>query len=332
MATSPQLSFSAQMSNSITYTAGYAKDVQVVIESQNPSPYNVRFDDQWFTSSATFHVFDDEYYEIEVANTYQIVQGIEYIFQNWKKGSSVISTSALTSFNPNEHATYTASYSRKPLPPSNVSAGGQVGNPVHLTWTDNPNSNVTQYEIWRRVKPLGGSQGDPEFVGTVNSGVEQYDDATYVVTESYTHNLLTYDVRSYYSVNGTYSDPNWTATQFGRVDLIANKQDPEMKKSASVPTEYSISSFPNPFNPSTTISYQLAEEANVVLHVFDMMGREVISLVNDRENAGYHSIVWHGKDSRGINVASGTYFYRFTASPLSGKEPYVASGKLLLTK
>lgn len=258
---------------------------------------------------------------------------IDYFFKYWTNSADTdTSYSTTASFYPTAAVTYSAHFGAKPLPPSNVSAGGSVGNPVHLTWTDNPNSNVTQYEIWRRVKPLGGSQGDPEYVATVNSEVEEYDDTEYVVTSSYTNSLLTYDVRSYLWANSSYSDPNWTATQFGEVPPVADKQTPGMRKLAIVPVNYAVSTYPNPFNPSTTISYQLVEEANVLLHIFDMMGREVASLLNDRKNAGFHSIAWHGKGSRGVNVASGTYFYRFTASPLSGKEPYVASGKLLLTK
>lgn len=203
---------------------------------------------------------------------------------------------------------------------------------MHLTWTDNPNSDVTYYEIWRKVKPVGGAEGSPSLLGTVNRGVEEFSDTEYIVTSGYTDYLLTYDVRSYYSVNGSTSDPSWSATQFGEIDPRAHILDPGMRRPASGPANYTVSSHPNPFNPSTTISFQLVEEADVTLTIFDVVGREVISLVNDRKNAGYHSLAWHGKDSRGTSVASGTYFYRFTASPLSGKEPYTASGKLSLAK
>jgi len=63
--------------------------------------------------------------------------------------------------------------------------------------------------------------------------------------------------------------------------------------------------YPNPFNPLTTIKYVLPKSSQVTLSVFDMLGREVSVLVNERRDAGYHSINFDGS-----NLASGVYFYR----------------------
>jgi hypothetical protein len=69
--------------------------------------------------------------------------------------------------------------------------------------------------------------------------------------------------------------------------------------------------YPNPFNPTTTIRFSLANEARVSLVVFDVTGRKITTLVNDRQLAAdRHEYLWNGEDAAGRVVASGVYFYR----------------------
>ncbi|MCB9070187.1 MAG: T9SS type A sorting domain-containing protein [Calditrichae bacterium] len=68
--------------------------------------------------------------------------------------------------------------------------------------------------------------------------------------------------------------------------------------------------YPNPFNPSTTISYQLPQNNDVVLKIYNTLGQEVRTLVNERQNAGRYEIVWDGLNSNGAAVASGMYIYK----------------------
>jgi len=77
-----------------------------------------------------------------------------------------------------------------------------------------------------------------------------------------------------------------------------------------------IGAAPNPFNPSTTISYYIPDSRHVDLSIFDISGRLVDRLVSQTMTAGEYSVVWHGTDSRGSRVASGVYFYRMTAGSL----------------
>ena len=67
---------------------------------------------------------------------------------------------------------------------------------------------------------------------------------------------------------------------------------------------------PNPFNPSTKISYSLPDKGEVSLRIYNIKGQLVKELVNEVQNTGSHSVVWHGKDSAGRNCGSGVYFYR----------------------
>lgn len=65
--------------------------------------------------------------------------------------------------------------------------------------------------------------------------------------------------------------------------------------------------YPNPFNPSTTISYELPSAGHVELSVYNVLGQEVRRLVNSNVPSGYHKVIWNGKNDQGRNVASGIY-------------------------
>jgi hypothetical protein len=71
--------------------------------------------------------------------------------------------------------------------------------------------------------------------------------------------------------------------------------------------------YPNPFNPETTISYELKESANVRLAVYNTKGQLVRSLVNADQAAGAYRLVFNGRDEMGKPLSSGIYLYRFTA-------------------
>ncbi len=87
-----------------------------------------------------------------------------------------------------------------------------------------------------------------------------------------------------------------------------------VKKVVEVPpTEFNLSqNYPNPFNPATTINYQLPSNGFVTLRVYDILGREVATLVNANQNAGVHTVAFDAN-----SLPSGVYFYRITAGNLS---------------
>jgi len=95
----------------------------------------------------------------------------------------------------------------------------------------------------------------------------------------------------------------------------------------NVPTVTTLRmNYPNPFNPSTTISFDVAQAGHVVIEVFNVRGQRVQSLVDGVYVAGRHSVVWDGNDFSGRNVASGMYFYRMTTGN------YSSVRKMLLMK
>ena len=87
-----------------------------------------------------------------------------------------------------------------------------------------------------------------------------------------------------------------------------------------------IKNYPNPFNPSTTISYSVPSDGNVSLNIYNAKGQWVNTLVNEHKNKGNYQIVWQGKDSKGNAVASGLYFTRLVSG---GKS---INNKMLLLK
>ncbi len=74
-----------------------------------------------------------------------------------------------------------------------------------------------------------------------------------------------------------------------------------------------LQAYPNPFNPSMTICFELAGPEDVLMSVYDIHGRKVSTLSDRPCEAGRHNIVWQGKDYRGLRVPSGVYFIRFEA-------------------
>jgi hypothetical protein len=96
---------------------------------------------------------------------------------------------------------------------------------------------------------------------------------------------------------------------------------------AGFPAEFSLSqNFPNPFNPNTRIEYSLPVRSLVMLTIYDVIGREVMTMVNEQKEAGRYALDWNGRNQFGQPLASGVYFYRLTAGS------YVQSRKMVLLK
>lgn len=86
----------------------------------------------------------------------------------------------------------------------------------------------------------------------------------------------------------------------------------------NLPKEYALEqNYPNPFNPSTNISFALPKAGKVEVTVFNVLGQNVNTLVSEELPAGVHTIVWDGRNSQGVSVSSGIYFYRITAGNFS---------------
>ncbi len=101
-----------------------------------------------------------------------------------------------------------------------------------------------------------------------------------------------------------------------------------VREDVQLPRDFVLEqNYPNPFNPTTTIRFSIPEKPqHVKLVVYDMLGRVVQTLVDDRLSAGSHSVAWNGRDPSGVRVSSGTYFYKLEASG------FVDTKRMLLLK
>jgi hypothetical protein len=96
----------------------------------------------------------------------------------------------------------------------------------------------------------------------------------------------------------------------------------------SVPARFTLAqNYPNPFNPTSTIRFAIPQTAKVMLEVYNILGQKVADLVNQKLEAGYHSVKWNA-----INNASGVYFYKLTATSENGKQLFTSSKKMILLK
>ena len=183
-----------------------------------------------------------------------------------------------------------------------------VGQNIHLVWNDHPNTNVTQYQIWRKVKHSStGTTEGPTLLTTLNRGTTSWTDYDYIYTSGYTDDLLSYDVRAYYRTEGTYANESWVVG-YGKQYDIAQDNSGASATVSFLPKEYSVVNYPNPFNPSTTIRYALPKDGHVMLKVYDMLGREMMTLVNEEREAGSHEVRLDG-----TRLGSGVYLCRITA-------------------
>ena len=101
----------------------------------------------------------------------------------------------------------------------------------------------------------------------------------------------------------------------GNIDEVLNVEIGNLKP---MPERFGVSqNAPNPFNPTTTISYQLPDPAHVRMDIYNLLGQRVRTLIDTPMEAGYFSVEWDGKDQVGRQVATGIYLYRLQAGDFS---------------
>ncbi|HNX38704.1 MAG TPA: FlgD immunoglobulin-like domain containing protein, partial [Candidatus Cloacimonadota bacterium] len=84
----------------------------------------------------------------------------------------------------------------------------------------------------------------------------------------------------------------------------------------SLPVVTNLRNYPNPFNPETTLSFELSRPEKVSLNIYNLKGQLVRTLVSGAFGSGAHSLVWDGRDDRGIAVSGGMYLYQLQAGEL----------------
>ena len=95
----------------------------------------------------------------------------------------------------------------------------------------------------------------------------------------------------------------------------------------SAPEYFSLGqNYPNPFNPQTQFHYDLPKSGNINLGIYDVLGKEVYTVLNGYQRAGKHNVLWTGINNKGLQVQSGIYFYRLTT------DSEITTKKMVYTK
>ena len=111
-----------------------------------------------------------------------------------------------------------------------------------------------------------------------------------------------------------------------KVELTVEEANVSIHQS-NIPSTFSLNqNYPNPFNPNTQIGYTLPRKEYVKLLIFDLLGRELITLVDEVQSAGYLSVNWNGMDNLGNNCGAGMYIYTIQAGE------YRSTKKMILLK
>jgi len=163
-------------------------------------------------------------------------------------------------------------------------------NTINLAWTQ-PNGayipNFISYAIYRDgVSIVNTGVTNPSFVDVAVSA----ENHSYYVTAIYTTGE---------------SGPSNTLQVNSGSDIV------------SVVVTSLAGNYPNPFNPSTTIAFDMAHEGYVSIEVYNVKGQRIKEVISGRYKAGSHKVIWNGDDSAGQPVGSGVYFYRMTTAGYS---------------
>jgi archaellum component FlaG (FlaF/FlaG flagellin family) len=194
------------------------------------------------------------------------------------------------------------------LPVQVTSFTGLVkGNTVALDWNTATEVNSYMFEIERRTSTQWESIAQLPAGGTSNAPLKY----------TYADNLKNVGSGNiFYRLKLINNDGSFQYS--GEVEVLVTTA----VTTTSLPNIYALSqNYPNPFNPTTTINYQLQKAGSVSLKVYDMLGREVASLVDGKKGPGFYSAVFDAS-----RLSSGTYIYRLKS------ESFTEVKKLVLLK
>jgi hypothetical protein len=197
-----------------------------------------------------------------------------------------------------------------PLMPENFSISGSTSGHPLLTWSANTDPDFSHYVIEKRITSDG-------FAYLATTQGTSYED----LTERY----LTGPPRAnervvYYRVKAV---DNTAQTSIPTDSLASRVYGPPLEKALSQNKILSYNlhqNYPNPFNPSTVISYQLSAVSYVTLKVYDILGREITTLVNESKPAGEYEFEFNAIK---YNLPTGVYFYRLSSGAFTSTRKFV---------
>jgi len=213
-------------------------------------------------------------------------------------------------------------YSGAPSKPQNprLSSNAPVGyGYVRFSWDANNEPDIVNYEVSRKVTELGGVW--EVIANTTNT---YFVDVDFTYTDPYGDFHCTYRVRAKDSQNkySVYSNETTGRAEYTHKKALNNNE-------LIISNIDLLQNYPNPFNPATTINYQIPQDAFVTIKVYDILGKEVVTLVNENKLAGYYKT-----DFNASYLTSGVYVYTIQINNTSQSKGsrFIQSKKMLLIK
>ncbi len=184
-----------------------------------------------------------------------------------------------------------------PAVPEGLDAVLKGSNQVGLSWNKSSDIDLNYYNIYRNTE-------------------DYFDDSSRSIWQTtgteYVEEQVQPDHTYYYAIRSV--DHSENESGFSRTVSINITPTLSIDRGNTIPhTFYIDQNYPNPFNPVPSISYGLPRATRVGITIYDIMGREVIRLVDGKQDAGRYHIRWNGSDRNGRQVASGIYFYKIDA-------------------
>lgn len=188
-----------------------------------------------------------------------------------------------------------------PSPPTNVSISGSYGSNPTIQWTPPNDPDINHYKIYRKKY----NEGSFTLVG-LTSGTSFID---YNVTVQY--DFMEDDIFYFVKTIDNNGNPSGESDYVNVLDIWASlniayvdeRENINVAFEEANPTELSISNYPNPFNPITTISFSIPEETNILIRVFNILGQKLETIYDGKVLPGKHNTIWDGsKYSSGLYI------------------------------
>ena len=313
---SASTSISLSTAKSYSLSANYDPAVNVTFTGSKVSVKN--------SKNVTTVVNPNEQYEVALLKPLKLTAvpnpGISYLSLNWSTGA----TTDTINYTPTANSTISLTATKKAevsyrqlvfKNPDGVSAP-TVGELVTLKWNKFDDPDVIGYLIYRNVKNVQTYT----LIGIIDDrNITTFVDNNTRYTNGYTNNLINYDVIARMSSPHQNSESALLAV-FGlftpgggspgnpEANRVADNNKSGLKISAAIPTAYALGNYPNPFNPTTVIKYDLPEAGQVSLKVYNLLSQEVASLVEGSQSAGTHQVSFNAH-----NLPTGIYIARLQA-------------------
>ncbi len=259
--------------------------------------------------TSQYQVVDQNTIQVEAVD--KTVSNVTLTFWKWDDGGSTQNPRTITA---SQHKTIKAIYSLEedeiaPSAPTNLAVTESQDEHPYLTWDENEELDLDKYRVYRRINSGSWSS----ISTTSNNYLEDYN-----ITTTYRHGD---DIEYKVTAEDIWDNESGYSNTV-EIEARLEKQMIDDNKIEDAPKVYALNSnYPNPFNPSTQISYQIPNDGFVSLVVYNAVGQTVENLVNENQSTGRYSVTFNAS-----SLPSGVYFYRIQAGD------YVSVKKMLLMK